>query len=362
MTWEYLISLEHLKTVGITIGIFLLFILFRKFFTKYIFKFLLKIGHKGKTALFPNILAAFERPLQWFFIALGLYVSIQYYPHYNRIDEPTFKLLRVFVIFLITWGLLNLASSSSQMFRFINEKTNIKLDDILIPFLSRSLQVIIVAISISVILQEFNYQVGGFLTGVGLGGLAFSLAAQDAIANLFGGVIIITEKPFTINDWITTPSVDGTVEDISFRSTKVRTFAQALVTVPNATLSNEPITNWSKMGKRRVSFNLRITYNTPTNQIRAVVKQINELLKNHSEIHQETIFVTFNKYKENSAEILLYFFTKTTDWGKHLAIKEEINFKIMEILESEDVSIAIPSRRLYSDREVDGKQLPQSIE
>src|SRR5690625_2587687 len=349
MTWEYLISLEHLKTVGITIGIFILFILFRKFFTKYIFKFLLKIGHKGKTALFPNILAAFERPLQWFFIALGLYISIQYYPHYNGIDEPTFKLLRVFVIFLITWGLLNLASSSSQMFRFINEKTNIKLDDILIPFLSRSLQVIIVAISISVILQEFNYQVGGFLTGLGLGGLAFSLAAQDAIANLFGGVIIITEKPFTINDWITTPSVDGTVEDISFRSTKVRTFAQALVTVPNATLANEPITNWSEMGKRQITFNLRLTYDTPKESIERVVQSIRDLLKNHPEIHQETIFVSVDEYQEDGLAILLYFFTKTTDWGKYLEIREEINLAMLEIIEQEGAQIAIPSRKLYKE-------------
>src|SRR5690625_661254 len=183
----------------------------------------------------------------------------------------------------------------------------------LIPFLSRALQVIIIAISISVILQEFNYNIGGFITGLGLGGLAFSLAAQDALKNLFGGIVIITEKPFTIDDWILTPSVEGTVEDISFRSTKIRTFAQALVTVPNATLANEPITNWSKMGKRQITFNLSLTYDTPKEKIEHVVRQVEYLLKNHPEIHPETIFVNFDHYKENGIDIFLYFFTKTTD-------------------------------------------------
>ncbi|MFP3359363.1 mechanosensitive ion channel family protein, partial [Planococcus sp. SIMBA_143] len=130
----------------------------------------------------------------------------------------------------------------------INHKYNVKIDHILIPFFSKALRLIIVAIGISVIAQEFEYDINGFVAGLGIGGLAFALAAKDALANLFGGIIIITEKPFTIGDWIKTPSVEGTIEDISFRSTKVRTFAQALVTVPNATLSNEAITNWSKMG------------------------------------------------------------------------------------------------------------------
>ena len=97
--------------------------------------------------------------------------------------------------------------------------------------------------------QEWDYRIDGFIAGLGLGGLAFSLAAKDTLSNVFGGLVVILDKPFSIGDWIKTPSVEGTVEDISFRSTKVRTFAQALVTVPNATLANEPVTNWTRMGK-----------------------------------------------------------------------------------------------------------------
>ncbi|HLR43360.1 MAG TPA: mechanosensitive ion channel family protein [Pseudogracilibacillus sp.] len=340
MTWEYLISLEHLKIAGIAIGIFLLFLLFRKIFTKYIFQLLVKLGKKAKTNIIPSVLAAFERPVQWLFVIIGLYAAVKYYPHFNQIDMPIWKFSRVFIIFLITWGLLNLSSSSSQLFKLINDKTNIKIDDILIPFLSRSLQVVIIAISISVILQELNYQIGGFLTGLGLGGLAFSLAAQDAIANLFGGIVIITEKPFTIGDWITTPSVDGTVEDISFRSTKIRTFSDALVTVPNATLSNEPITNWSKMGKRQITFNIPITYDASTNAVERVVKRIEDTLTNNPAIHQETIYVKVNQLTSMGMELMLNFFTKTTDYDPYIKTREEINLTILRILDEEGVEIA----------------------
>ena len=125
-----------------------------------------------------------------------------------------------------------------------------------IPLLSKALRFVIIAIAITVILQEFDYEVSGFVAGLGLGGLAISLAAKEALANMLGGIVIITEKPFVIGDWIFTPSIEGTVVEITFRSTKVRTFADALVTMPNDTLVNEPITNWSRMEKRRHTFNL----------------------------------------------------------------------------------------------------------
>ncbi|MEI3614856.1 mechanosensitive ion channel family protein [Pseudogracilibacillus sp. SO30301A] len=349
MNWELISSYEYLIDVGIAIGIFLLFLLFRKIFTKYVFSFLLKLSRKTRSNFLPNIFLAFDKPFQWFFIIIGLYLSVKYYPYLNHLNPLFIKIIKAAIIYIISWGFFNLASTSSMIFRSINEKTNIKIDEILIPFLSRAIQFIIIAISVTVILQVFDYEIGALITGLGIGGLAISLAAQDALKNLFGGIVIITEKPFTIGEWVKTPSVEGTVEDISFRSTKVRTFAQALVTVPNATLVNEPITNWSKMGKRQITFNLSLTYDTPKEKIELVVQSIRELLKNHPEIHQETIFVTVDEYDEYGLDILLYFFTKTTEWGKYLEVREEINLKILGIVEQAGAEIAIPAQKLYSD-------------
>lgn len=352
LSWSFF-SYENIKDTAISLVIFILFLLFRKIFTKYVFTLILKLSRKAPNELFSQLCLAFEKPMQWLFIIIGIYVAAKYFPFLEQ-TSPLFRnIIRSSVIGLVGWGLFNLSASSSLLFAKLNERYKIEIDDILIPFLSKALRFIIVAISLSVIVQEFGYKVNGFVAGLGLGGLAFSLAAKDALANLFGGIVIITEKPFTIGDWILTPSVEGTIEDISFRSTKVRTFADALVTVPNATLANESITNWSRMGKRRITFNLRVTYDTSRDRLKEVVNQIKDLLHHHPEIHQETIFVSFDQYADSGFDIFLYFFTKTTDWGKYLDVKEEINFEIMKILEDENVSVAVPSRRVYYDSDTE---------
>lgn len=238
----------------------------------------------------------------------------------------------------------------------VSKKLNWDIDRILIPFLSKSIRFVVVAIAISVVAQEWGYEIGGLVAGLGLGGLAFALAARDAVANIFGGIVIITEKPFSIGDWIETPSVEGTVEDITFRSTRVRTFAQALVTMPNSTLANEPITNWTRMGKRRITFHLGVTYSTPRHKLETSVRRIRNMLEQHPEIDQETLFVHFDKFAGSSLDIFLYFFTKTTDWGKWLEVKEDCNLKIMEILEEEGVSIAFPSTSVYFETPLEQKQ------
>lgn len=343
MSWEKLltyITYENLISIGISFGILLLFLFFRKIFTKYVFAILLKISKKTPTEILSSIFLAFKKPIQWLFIIIGVYLAAKYFPFFDHKNELFLNLIRVSVIIIITWGLVNLASASSLFFTNLNERYNFRIDEILIPFFSRALKFIIIAISLSVIAQEFDYEVNGFVAGLGLGGLAFSLAAQDALKNLFGGIVIITEKPFTIGDWILTPNVEGTVEDINFRSTKVRTFADALVTVPNATLANDPITNWSKMGKRQITFDIHVANSTPKDTLKSAVKQIDELIRNHPGVHPETIFVKFNDYSDHGLKIYFYFFTKTTNWGEYLDIKEEINFKILEIFKRENIEIA----------------------
>lgn len=336
---------------GISITIFFLFLLFRKIFAKYVFKFILAISKKTPTELLSHILLAFEKPIRWLFISLGIYVSVKYFPFIDHTNQLFMKLIRSSVILLLAWGFYNLSAQSSILFTKINDQFNVQIDQILIPFLSKAIRFVIVAISFSIIAQEFEYDVNGFVAGLGLGGLAFALAAKDALSNLFGGIVIITEKPFNIGDWVKTKDVEGVVEDISFRSTRIRTFAQALVTVPNSTLANQAITNWSQMGKRQITFNLGITYDTPKHKVEEVIQQIEHMLIDHPDIHEETIFVKFDRFNESSLDIFLYFFTKTTVWGEFLSVKQDINLRIMQILEEEGVSIAFPSRTLYLSSE-----------
>ncbi|PYZ93325.1 mechanosensitive ion channel protein [Salipaludibacillus keqinensis] len=333
----------------IALGIFLLFLVFRKIFTTYVFKLILSVANKAPTHVVTNVLLAFERPLRSFFVVLGIYAAFVYLPFPHTYDVSVMRILQSLIIFHIAWGLFNLSASSSALFTRVGKKLEIEVDQILLPFLSKLIRFAIVVMSLSIIADLWGYNVNGFVAGLGIGGLAFALAAQDSISNFIGGVIIITEKPFTLGDWIETPSVNGFVEDITFRSTKIRTFSDSLVVVPNSTLSNEPIENWSKMGKRQISFNLGVEYLTPRKKMDTCVARIEGMLRERDDIDQELIIVRFSEFNESSLDIFLYFFTKSTLWTEYMEIKQEVNLEIMSILEEEGVSIAYPTRRIHMD-------------
>ncbi len=227
-------------------------------------------------------------------------------------------------------------------------------DQILIPFLSKFARVILVALAVSVVAEEMGYNVNQFIAGLGIGGLALALAAQQTLSNIFAGFMIIIDKYFSVGDWIYSPSVEGVVEEVNFRTTKVRTFAKSLVTVPNAQLTSEAVTNWSKMPKRRVVFHLGVTYTTPREKLQQCVNDIRGMLENHPEVHKEKIMVFFEQFNDSSLDIFIYYFTVQTDWEEHLRVKEDVNFKIMELLENRGVSVAFPSRSIYFENQLGG--------
>ncbi|QGG48501.1 mechanosensitive ion channel family protein [Heliorestis convoluta] len=360
---ENLLYLDTLfKDLVIATTIFFFFLLLRKIFTRYVYQLILRILHKTETEFITRIFLAFEKPSQFFFIFIGIYVSLKYVDLSPYYQDLSLKFFRSALIALIAWGLYNLSDVYTGIFSTLEKRLSVEFNEILVSFFSKVLRVIVVLFAASIIAQEWGYRVEGLVAGLGLGGLAFALAAQNTLSNIFGGVVIIMDRPFSIGDWIKTPSVEGTVEDISFRSTKVRTFAQALVTVPNSTLANEAITNWSRMGKRQIAFHVGVTYDTTREQMEKTVASIKDMLVNHPEVHPETIFVVFDKYNDSSLDIFLYFFTKTTVWGEFLAVKQDVNLKIMEILEENNVSVAFPTTTVHveksSEEELSFRKMP----
>ncbi|MFE8702043.1 mechanosensitive ion channel family protein [Cytobacillus sp. FJAT-54145] len=332
--------------LGISIGILLAFLILRKAITTSLFKIILTFTTNKKINVASTILTAFEKPVRWLFVILGLQLTLLYFPFEIMSSELERNVFRTMFIVIIGWGLLNLSSVTTLLFPKLMKKLDINIDKIVVPFVTKILKTIIVLLASSMIAEEWSFNVNGFIAGLGLGGLAFALAAKETVSNLFGGVVIVTEKPFTIGDWVKTPSVEGIIEDITFRSTKVRTFDQALVTVPNSTLANEPIINWSKMGKRQISFHLGVTYSTPKRKLERLVKEIESMLKNHHSVHNDTIIVNFDRFNDSSLDIFLYFFTTLTGYNDYLKIREDINFRILTILENEGVEIAFPTRTL----------------
>ncbi|MCR6107245.1 mechanosensitive ion channel family protein [Salipaludibacillus agaradhaerens] len=353
VTWE---------KAAIAACIFFVILLLRKVMTTYVFKLILSLSRKAPTDLMTNILLAFEKPIRLLFVFIGLYAALRYLPFPADYNQIFLQFIRTLIIVHLSWGLFNLSASSSQVFTKIGEKLNVEVDDILLPFLSKLVRFAIVAMTLSIIADEWGYNVSGFVAGLGLGGLAFALAAQDSIGNFFGGVVIITEKPFTLGDWVKTPSVEGVVEDITFRSTKIRTFADSVVVVPNSTLANEPIENWAKMRKRQISFNLGVMYSTPKEKLERCVERLESYLRSREDIDQEILIVKFNEFNDSSLDIMLYFFTVPTAWLDYMEIKQEVNLKVLDILNEEEVTIAFPSRSIYMEKQADEMEIEQAMD
>lgn len=341
------------KKIAIAFLVFLFFILARSIFTKYLFKIFLRITKKTKIELDTKILLGLEGPLRISFVVLGVYFALRFLPLSTALNLLILKTFRIALIVLLTWGIYNL--TDTYLFAAVGRKMDFEIDRIFVSLLSKTLRVILILLAISIIAEEWGYNVSGFVAGLGLGGLAIALAAQDALGNIFGGIVIIMDKPFSIGDWISSPSVEGFVEDITFRSTKVRTFTNALVTVPNSTLAGESIINWARMEKRRISFKIGIKNDTPPEKMKRCLEKNRAMLENHPGVHKDAVFAVFDQFNEGQLDFLFYFFTIETSWGEFLKVKEDVNFKILAILEEEGVQLAFPGRNVYlqSDLESD---------
>lgn len=340
-----------IKLVGSTV-IFIVFWGFRSLFSNYIFHFILQLIHSKEKAE-ESFLSVLRDPLKNLIVLAGAYLALQnLLPiQFNSLLN---NMLRTGIIILFASALYSLIGYLAANDREANRIFNFEVDRILIPFFSKIMRFVVLTLAFVAIASTWGYDVNGFIAGLGLGGLAFALAAKDLLANIFSGIVIITDKPFSIGDWIKTNEVEGTVEDINFRSTRIRAFDQSIVTVPNSSLINAPIVNFTKRSMRRITFQLRVPYNTPSYNLKRCIAEIEKMLRNHPEIDQQTIFVKFDSFGESSLELFLYFFTKTIVWGEYLTIKQDINLKIMGIMEKEGVRLAFPGTSVYIDNSAQG--------
>ncbi|MEA3383062.1 MAG: mechanosensitive ion channel family protein [Campylobacterota bacterium] len=323
--------------------IFVFFQVFRVFLRKIAYSLVKKTSNKYD----DDILDAIKTPIDFLFIVIGANFAKSVLVLDTEISLFLDHLIRSGFIFVVFWSLINILSHLSIHIHKITNRFGDKVSGDVANFAIKSIRFFIIIIGFIAVLQEWGYNVSGFLASLGLVGMAFALAAKDTAANLFGSLVIFTDKPFKVGDWIMTPQVEGTIETIGIRSTKVRTFAQALVTVPNATLANSAILNWSEMGKRRIKMNVGLTYQTKGKVVEKIVKEIKEMLINHPDIHQETMHVYFNSFGASSLDVFCYYFTKTTHWGEFMRVQEDTYLKIMQIVEQNGSSFAYPTQTLH---------------
>lgn len=226
-------------------------------------------------------------------------------------------------------------------------KTENKFDDLLVPMLSKSLKVFVVVIGIVFAADNLNIDVTSLLAGLGLGGLAFALAAKDLLGNFFGSVTVLMDRPFSIGDWVVIGDIEGTVEQVGFRSTRIRTFYNSLVTMPNSILTTTKIDNMGARRFRRMKQVLSVTYDTSPEKIEAFCEGIRKIIQLHPYMRKDYYQVYFNEYGAASLNILVYVFWATPDWSMELRERHRFLLDILRLAKQLDVEFAFPTQTLY---------------
>ncbi len=254
------------------------------------------------------------------------------------------KLLTILFIVMLIMNILSVFITYGEQYTL---KTESKLDEQLVPIIKRTLQAIIVGIGIIQGLRVLQVDVTALIAGISIGGLALALAAQDMLKNLFGSLTIFLDRPFQIGDWINFSGVDGTVEEVGFRSTRVRTFENSLVYVPNGKLADMVINNYGLRNYRRFKTTISLTYDTPPLLVEKFVEGLRELVKNHPKTRKDAFEVHFNAMGAHSLDILFYAFFEAPTWTEELEGKQDILLSILKLGETLGVRFAFPTTTMH---------------
>jgi len=339
---------------GIDIGhfivavlIFFVFLLLRRLLARFIIGRIKIVTKRTKTVIDDDMLEALEKPVQFIPVVLGVFFAAEYLPIYGGIEVIADNLVRSLIVFVIFWGLVNLLRPMSFVLRRLEKIFTSSLID----WLLKAIKVAFIFIGAATILEIWGIKIGPILAGLGLFGVAVALGAQDLFKNLISGILVIAEKRFNIGDWIRVDGVvEGTVESIGFRSTLVRRFDKAPVFVPNSKLSDHAVINFSSMTHRRIYWKIGVEYRTTVGQLRQIRDSIEQYIlesEYFAKPPQVSMFVRIDRFSDSSIDIMVYCFTKTTDWGNWLEIKETLAYRIKEIVEEAGSAFAFPSQSLY---------------
>ncbi len=348
--------MNHFYTSGlIFLGIFLL----TNPVLNVVYRGFEKITKRSKTEIDDALVRLSRKPVKFLVRSLALIMSFNMFLAGTEVPAALSKTLRTgsahlfkaIVIISVCWIITRLTSHIDHLTAEFKVLFDVELNKMVAPFISKMLNVIIWSLAVMMIASEFGFDVNGFVAGMGLSGLAVALAGKSMLANVFGGFAILGDKTFDIGDWIVSDGIEGTVENISLWSTKVRTFDKGLVTVPNETLAGTKILNYSRRDQRRVSFNLGITYSTPKEKVAQVVENIKQMLVEHPKVANDIILVNFEKFGDSALEIKIYYFAITAVWSDYLDIREDVNLKIMEVLNDNEVEVAFPSVTIYKSKD-----------
>lgn len=352
--WQLVVDVWTNGVFGIDIGqitvalaIFLLLMMVRNLFTQFVIRRLEKLVAKTQNEIDDTLVEALRNPIRFIPVVLGVFLATSYLSLAPDLQQFATNLNRSLIAFTIFWALYRISDPLSEI---MMQAAHV-LTSSMIQWLAKAIKIAFALLGAATILEIWGIQVGAIIAGLGLFGVAVALGAQDLFKNLIAGLFVIGERRFHPGDWILVKGiVEGTVEEIGFRTTTVRRFDKAPVYVPNAQLSDNAVTNFSRMTYRRIKWVIGLEYGSSAEQLTAVRQAIEEYVTNNPDFVQPSetsSFVHIDRFSDSSIDILLYCFTRTTDWLEWLAIKEKLLLEIKTIVESAGTGFAFPSRTLY---------------
>lgn len=297
------------------------------------------------------VVGAFDRPTGWLFRLAGIWFALQSI-RVEVVAEANLSLLinRLFQavsVALATWLGVRVVSRACEVWAERAAQTEGTFDDQLVPIVRKAAIAFLVIVGAVMIVQNLGYSASSLLAGFGIGGAAVAFASKDTVANFFGSIVVFVDRPFQIGDWVEVGEVEGTVETVGIRVTRIRTFANALITIPNATFTTSAINNWSRMRKRRIKMTIGLTYDTTPDRMRQAIEAIRALIRSDDRLHQDFFLVNFYDFGPSSLDIFCYLFTRTTNWAEHMQIREEFMLRVMEAMRGLELSFAFPTRSVY---------------
>ncbi len=348
--WMQKLSALPFMKIAMAVALFLFFLFLRRIFALFVIKIVKKFFDKTKNTIDDQSIKILLGPVSFVFIIIGFNAFLSMLDLHVTWTRHLSTSLVVFDVFWILFYLVDLFQSA---FGHINKQYSKALSAEIGKFLSRIFKIIIIALGMMSILQVWGINVSAFVASLGLGGLAFALAAKDAAANIFGSIAILADKAILVGEWIKVDDAEGVVMDIGMRTTKIKSFENAIITMPNQIIANTKIINYSRRGERRIKARIGLTYDTTNAQMQTILAEIKSMLQSHHGVSKtSTLIVNFDRFEDSSLSIFLYFFANTANWERYLQIKEELNLNIIKIVEDNNASFAFPSQTIYIEKDL----------
>ena len=347
MVWEegvYGIDLAHILLALI---VFLFFMALRNLFTRLILNLLKRGADRTKTPVDRKTLDALYAPIRFIPVIMGIFFATSILEVDEGMQAFFYNINRTLIAFTLFWTFCRLTSPAGALLM----KTRGVLTEAMVEWIVKAARIIFIVLGFATILELWGIAVGPILAGLGLFGVAIALGAQDLFKNLIAGLFVIGERRFQNGDWVSVDGVvEGTVLHIGFRTTTVRRFDRAPVYVPNASLADNAVTNFSRMSHRRIRWMVGVEYRTTLEQLKQIRDGIEGYILESEDFARPAevpTFVRIDSFNDSSIDIMIYCFTRTIVWGDWLEIKERLAYAIKEIVEGAGTSFAFPSRSLY---------------